>query len=57
MKEAIKNVEKLVKAGKKAEAKKLLPSAYQAIDKACKNGVIKLNNASRNKSRLSRITK
>ncbi len=57
IKEAIKNIEKLIKEKKKAEAKKLLPKAYSVIDKACKKGVIKFNNASRKKSRLSRITK
>ncbi len=57
MKESIKKVEKLVKEKKKDEAKKILPTAYQAIDKAEKRGVIKKNNASRKKSRLSRITK
>ncbi len=35
-----------------AEAEKLLPSAYKAIDKAAKRGVIKANTASRKKSRL-----
>lgn len=57
IKESIKNIEKLVKEKKKDEAKKLLPKAYSAIDKASKKGVIKKNNASRKKSRLSRITK
>jgi small subunit ribosomal protein S20 len=41
----------------KAEAKKLLSKAYQAIDKAAKRGVIKKNTASRRKSRLSKVTK
>lgn len=57
LKEAIKKVEKLVREKKTDEAKKALPSAYQAIDKAAKRGIIKKNNASRKKSRLSRITK
>lgn len=57
VKESVKNIEKLVKENKKAEAKKLLPEAYSAIDKACKKGVFKKNNASRKKSRLSKITK
>lgn len=57
VKETIKNIEKLLKEKKKDEAKKLLPEAYSAIDKAYKKGVIKKNNASRKKSRLSRITK
>ena len=57
MKESIKNIEKLVKEKKKDEAKKLLPVAYSTIDKAAKKGIIKKNNASRKKSRLSKITK
>ncbi len=57
MKETIKKVEKFVHEKNKAEAKKLLPSAYASIDKAAKSGVIKKNNAARKKSRLSKITK
>jgi small subunit ribosomal protein S20 len=57
LKESIKGIEKLVKEKKKDEAKKLLPGAYSAIDKAAKKGVIKKNNASRKKARLSKITK
>ena len=57
MKEIIKKVEKLVREKKPKDAKKLLPEAYSLIDKARKGGIIKLNNASRKKSRLSRITK
>ena len=40
-----------------AEAEKLLPSAYAAIDKACKCGVIKSNTADRKKSRLAAAIK
>lgn len=57
LKESIKNIEKLVKEKKKDEAKKLLSTAYSVIDKAAKKGVIKKNNASRKKARLSKITK
>jgi small subunit ribosomal protein S20 len=57
IKEAIKRIEKLVKEKKKDEAKKLLPETYSVIDKAAKRGVIKKNNASRKKARLSKITK
>ena len=56
MKEVIKKIEKVVKTDKK-EAEKMLSSAYQAIDKAAKKGVIKKNNAARKKSRLSRLVK
>lgn len=57
VKESVKNIEKLLKEKKKDEAKKLLPVAYSAIDKAAKRGVFKKNTASRKKSRLSKITK
>ncbi len=56
MKEVIKKVEKTAKTSK-AEALKMLNSAYSIIDKAAKKGVIKKNNAARKKSRLVRITK
>lgn len=57
MKESVKEISKLVKAGKKDEAKKLLPKVYKAIDKANKRGVIAKNTASRRKSTLSKMTK
>lgn len=57
VKEVVKEIEKLVKEKKQAEAKKLLPKAYSVIDKAAKRGVIKKNNASNKKARLSKITK
>lgn len=56
MKETIKKFEKLVKTDKK-EGAAILASAYQAIDKAAKGGVIKKNNASRKKSRLAKLVK
>ena len=40
-----------------AGAEKLLPSAYAAIDKARKSGVIKSNTADRKKSRLAAAIK
>ena len=54
MKESVKEVSKLVVAGKKAEAEKNLKRAYKALDKAAKRGVIKKNTASRKKSRLAK---
>ncbi len=57
LKDSIKEIEKLVKAKKKDEAKKLLSKAYSAIDKAAKKGVIKKNTAARRKARVSRLTK
>lgn len=56
MKEIIKKIEKLSKTDK-AEALKMLSSAFKAVDKAAKSGVIKKNNAARKKSRLARLTK
>ena len=56
MKEIIKKIEKTAKIDKTG-AEKMLSIAYQAIDKAAKKGVIKKNNASRKKSRLSRLVK
>ena len=53
--DSVKNVRKLVIQSNIAEAKKLLPLAYKAIDKAAKTGVIKPNTASRKKSRLARF--
>jgi small subunit ribosomal protein S20 len=55
MKAAMKEVKDLAGAGKTEEATKLLPKAYQAIDKAAKRGVIKDNNADRKKSRLTKF--
>ncbi len=56
MKEIIKKVEKLAKADK-AEALKLLSTAFKTIDKTAQKGVIKKNNAARKKSRLSRLVR
>ena len=53
MKSSLKTIEKLLKEGKKDEALKALSTAYKAIDKAAKRGIIKKNNAARKKSRLS----
>lgn len=49
-----KRIEKLLTEKKTAEAKKLLPEIYQALDKAAKRNVIKKNKASRRKSRISK---
>lgn len=55
IKKAEKAVRKNITAGKLDEAKKALQSAYAALDKAAKKHVIHANNASRNKSRLSKL--
>ena len=54
-KDIVKKIKKMAIAGQKEEAKKLMASAYQAIDKATKRGVIKKNTAARKKSRLMRM--
>ncbi len=55
MKEAIKQVEKLVSDGDFEEAKEALPAAQKAIDKAAKKNIIHENNAARKKSRLAKL--
>jgi len=52
MNEVVKKVQKLATTGQTKEAEAMLPTAYQAIDKAAKRGVIKDNTAARKKSRL-----
>ena len=53
-KDAVKSVRTLISAGKKEEARSLLPKAYKTLDKAAKSNVIKKNTASRIKSRLAK---
>jgi small subunit ribosomal protein S20 len=53
MNDSVKKLRKLAVAGNKEEATKMLASAYKAIDKAAKRGVIKKNTAARKKSRIS----
>jgi small subunit ribosomal protein S20 len=55
IKRLVKEAQGLVSAKKTEEAKKLLPKIYSALDKAAKVGVIKKNNASRKKSRLTKL--
>ena len=55
IKNLVKEARTLVLAKKITEAKKLLPEIYKALDKAAKVGVIKKNNASRRKSRLTKL--
>lgn len=57
MRDVIKDIKKAIVAGETDKAKSLLPSAYKAIDKAAKRGVIKDNTAGRKKSRLSAAIK
>jgi len=55
IKKLVKEARALVLMKKMEEAKKLLPEIYGALDKAAKVGVIKKNNASRRKSRLTKL--
>ena len=54
MHDAVKAVRDAVAKGDTKSAETLLPTAYKAIDKAAKRGVIKDNTAARKKSRLSK---
>ncbi len=53
MRDETKTIKKLVLAGDFAAAEAAVSTAYKAIDKAAKRGVIKDNTASRKKSRLN----
>lgn len=53
-KAAVKEVRKLVAAGKKSEAMDAMKKAMSTLDKAAKTNVIKKNTASRKKSRLAK---
>lgn len=57
MKDAVKEILKLVDEKKAKEAVAMLPRLYQAIDKAAKRGVLKRNTAGRTKSRISKRIK
>lgn len=58
IKDVTKAVDKAILAGDTKKAEELLPTAYKAIDKAEKRGVIKPNTAARKKSRMAaRIVK
>ncbi len=47
----LKDFRRFVAAKNKTEAEKLIPTVYQALDKAAKTGYIKANAAARLKSR------
>lgn len=55
IKKLIKEVKALVANKKTEEAKKMLSKVYSILDKASKVGIIKKNNASRRKSRLTKL--
>lgn len=54
MRTAIKNVEKAVINKDKDKANEELKAATKRIDKAVSKGIVKKNNAARNKSRLTK---
>lgn len=54
LQDATKALTKALSAKDTAGAEKLLPTAYKAIDKAMKRGVIKSNTADRKKARLAK---
>jgi len=47
--------EDFIKATKKADAEKVLPKLYKAIDKAAKHDTIHKNKASRQKAKFARM--
>lgn len=55
--QSIKSLKKLVASGDKSGAEKLMPSVQKALDKAAKANTIKKNNASRKKSRLTKLVR
>ena len=57
LKKLIKEYKKLVGAKDMKKAEEKLSAVYQALDKAAKTNLIKKNNASRLKSRLTKMSK
>lgn len=55
MKTQMRKVQDLMKEGKAADAAKVLPAAFKAIDMAAKKNIIHWKNAARKKSLLSRL--
>ena len=55
LRKAIREFTDAVKAGKKAEAEKLVPAAYKIIDTAAKKKVLEQNTAARRKALLTRM--
>lgn len=51
----IKKIKRLAAEKRPEEARKLLPAAYQALDKAAKEHTIRKGAAARRKSRLTRF--
>ncbi len=55
MKNVMRDFKDFVKEGKIADAEKLLPKAFKAIDTAAKKNIIHKKNAANKKSLLSRM--
>lgn len=55
MKTQVKNLQVLVNEGKTAEAVKVLPQVYKAIDMAAKRHLIHRNQAARKKSSMAKL--
>jgi small subunit ribosomal protein S20 len=53
--DTVKKIKKLIVAKNIKEAEALMPTAFKAIDKACKTNLIHKNTASRKKSRLAKM--
>ncbi len=54
IKDLLKKVNNLIAQGKRKEAEKLLPQIYKTLDKTAKTGIVKKNNISRKKSRITK---
>lgn len=57
MNDTLKKIRKMITSGDIEGATSNLPTAYKAIDKAAKRGIIKSNTADRKKSRLAAAIK
>lgn len=55
MRTLMRSVRDAVKEGKKAEAEKMLPQVYKAIDMAAKKRIIHRKNADRKKAAMARL--
>ena len=55
VKDVVKDLRKLVAAGKQKEAQELLSKAFKSLDKAVKGHTLKKGNADRRKSRLAKL--
>lgn len=55
MKTALRQVRDAMKEGKAADAQKMIPGAFKAIDMAAKKNIIHWKNAARKKALISRM--